>query len=99
DCVFCAGPIGPAGISPAQDQLPSNVLSWAISGAGFGMAGACANVQGASSSVDAARAAPIDRDLMCPPEEGRLVRATAARNPQARTREPVRTSASNNCRP
>src|SRR3954464_15923707 len=34
--VFCAGPIGPAGISPAQDQLPSKGLSCAISGAGGG---------------------------------------------------------------
>src|SRR3954469_20688825 len=34
--VFWAGPWGPAGIMPSQDQLPSNGLSWAISGAGFG---------------------------------------------------------------
>src|SRR5438093_641126 len=36
--VFCAGPIGPAGTSPEQDQLPSKNLSCAISGAGLGMA-------------------------------------------------------------
>src|SRR5438105_848184 len=38
DFVFCAGPMGVAGLSPLQVQLPSKNLSWAISGAGFGAA-------------------------------------------------------------
>src|SRR5689334_10969433 len=69
--VFMAGPMGVAGMSPVQLQLPSNILSRAISGAGLGMgmaalagfsAGFAAGFgAGAGSLAERGRAAGVGR--------------------------------------
>src|SRR3954454_15741144 len=75
--VFWAGPWGPAGISPSQDQVPSKGLSWAISGAGFGAAMPAA---GAAEAFAAGLAAAAGLALAaCANVAGADARAVAAR--------------------